>query len=119
LPAPTKVTLVTATLAGGFIDQHLMPRLRRIKNFFPELLVVKNKFYGESITVSGLLTGQDIFAELQQREVGRAVFLPQSCVNDKQIFLDDWQLGDMQRRVGVPVLPLKNDFCKMFQFLGV
>jgi putative radical SAM enzyme (TIGR03279 family) len=116
--APTKVTLVTAALAGGFIDQNLMPRLRQIENFFPELLVVKNKFYGESITVTGLLTGQDIFAELQHREVGQAVFLPQSCINDRQFFLDDWKLEDMQERVGVPVVALKNDFSKMFQVLA-
>ncbi|MGH7496448.1 MAG: DUF512 domain-containing protein [bacterium] len=118
LPAPTKVTLVTGTLAGGFIDQHLMPRLRQIENFFPELLVVKNEFYGESITVSGLLTGQDIYAALRQREVGQAVFLPQSCLNDRQIFLDDLKLADMQERLGVPVIPLKNDFSKIFQFLS-
>ncbi len=118
LPVPTKATLVSATLAGGFVDQHLMPRLREIKNFLPELLIVKNNFYGESITITGLLTGQDIFAALEKREVGRAVFLPQSCVNDREVFLDDWKLADLQTRLGVPVIPLKNDFSRMFQFLG-
>ncbi len=117
LPAPTKVTLVTATLAAGFIEQNIMPRLRQIKNFFPELLVVKNNFYGESITVSGLLTGQDIFAALEKRELGRAVFLPHSCVNDKQIFLDDWKLADLQARLGLPVVPVKNDFNQLFTAL--
>ena len=117
LSTPTKATLVTATLAGAFIDEHLMPRLRRIKNFYPELLIVKNKFYGESITITGLLTGQDIFAALERRELGRAVFLPQSCVNDRQVFLDDWKLADLQTRLGVPVVPLKNDFSKMFEIL--
>jgi len=117
LPHPTKVTLITATLASGFLAQLLMPRLRQIKNFFPELRVVANQFYGESITVSGLLTGQDIFAALQGQEVGKAVFLPQSCVNDRQVFLDDWKLPEMQSRLGVPVVPLQNDFSRIFSFL--
>ncbi|MDZ7343768.1 MAG: DUF512 domain-containing protein, partial [candidate division KSB1 bacterium] len=117
LPKPTKVTLVTAALAGGFLSEHILPRLRQIKNCYPELLIVANRFYGESITVSGLLTGQDIFAALQNRDLGAAVFLPKSCLNDKQIFLDDWQLTDMQDQLGVPVVPLKNNFSGIFEFL--
>lgn len=118
LPKPTKATLVTAALASGFIAEHLMPRLSRIKNFSPELVMVKNKFYGESITVTGLLTGQDIFAALKQRELGSAVFLPQSCVNDRNMFLDDWKLSELESKLGVPVVPLKNDFSKIFDALA-
>lgn len=117
MPKPTKATLVTAALAGGFIAEHLMPRLSRIKNFMPELVTVKNKFYGESITVTGLLTGQDIFATLENREIGDAVFLPHSCVNERNVFLDDWKLDELQTKLGVPVVPLKNDFSKMFEVL--
>ncbi|MGH7455747.1 MAG: DUF512 domain-containing protein, partial [bacterium] len=112
-----KVTLVTATLAGGFLAEHILPCLRQIKNFDPELVTVVNKFYGNTIRVSGLLTGQDIFAALQDRDLGAAVFLPKSCLNDKQVFLDDWKLTEMQDKLGVPVVPLKNDFGGIFEFL--
>ena len=114
---PKKATLVTAALAGGFIAEHIMPRLSRIKNFSPELVTVRNKFYGESITVTGLLTGQDIFAALEQRELGDAVFLPHSCVNDRNMFLDDWKLSELERKLGVPVVPLKNNFSRVFEVL--
>ncbi len=117
LRQPTKVTLVTATLAGSFLAEHILPRLQQIKNFDPELVTVVNKFYGDTIRVSGLLTGQDIFAALQDRDLGAAVFLPKSCLNDKQIFLDDWQRTEMQDKLGVPVVPLKNDFSGIFEFL--
>ncbi|MCI0691044.1 DUF512 domain-containing protein [candidate division KSB1 bacterium] len=49
--------------------------------------------------------------------LNKAVFLPKSCLNDKQIFLDDWKLTEMQERLGVPVVPLKNDFSGIFEFL--
>ncbi len=117
LGRPTKVTLVSATLAGGFIAENILPRLQQIKNFSPELVVVTNKFYGDTIRVSGLLTGQDIFAALQDRDLGTAVFLPKSCLNDKQIFLDDWKPSELQEKLGVPVVPLKNDFSGIFEFL--
>ena len=117
LGQPTKVTLVSATLAGGFIAENILPRLQQIKNFSPELVVVTNKFYGDTIRVSGLLTGQDIFAALKDRDLGAAVFLPKSCLNDKQIFLDDWKLSDLQEKLGVPIVPLKNDFSGIFEFL--
>jgi putative radical SAM enzyme (TIGR03279 family) len=117
LRKPTKVSLVTATLAGGFLAEHILPRLQQIKNFVPELVTVVNKFYGDAIRVSGLLTGQDIFAALQERELGNAVFLPKSCLNDQQVFLDDWKLTEIQEKLGVPVVPLKNDFSGIFEFL--
>lgn len=117
LRQPTKVTLVTATLAGGFIAEHILPRLQQIKNFNAELVTVVNKFYGDTIRVTGLLTGQDIFAALKDRDLGAAVFLPKSCLNDKQIFLDDWKLSELQEKLGVPVVPLKNDFSGIFEFL--
>jgi putative radical SAM enzyme (TIGR03279 family) len=117
LRQPTKVTLVTATLAGGFLSENILPRLQQIRNFDPELVTVVNKFYGDTIRVTGLLTGQDIFAALQGRDLGAAVFLPKSCLNDKQIFLDDWKLTEMQDKLGVPVVPLKNDFSEIFEFL--
>jgi putative radical SAM enzyme (TIGR03279 family) len=117
LRKPIKVTLVTATLAGGFLAEHILPRLQQIKNFDAVLITVVNKFYGDTIRVTGLLTGQDIFTALKDRDLGNAVFLPKSCLNDKQIFLDDWQLTEMQDRLGVPVVPLKNDFSGIFEFL--
>jgi len=117
LAQPTKVTLVTATLAGGFIAENILPCLQGIKNFTPELIVVINQFYGDTIRVSGLLTGQDIFTALKDRDLGAAVFLPKSCLNDKRIFLDDWKLSELQEKLGVSVVPLKNDFSGIFEFL--
>ncbi len=117
LPTPTKVTLITAVLAGGIIQREIMPALNRIDNFTAELVIVKNEFYGESIHVSGLLTGQDIYNALKNRDLGCAVFLPRNCVNDQSVFLDDWKLNEMVKKLGVPVAALENDFGNMFDEL--
>jgi hypothetical protein len=49
--------------------------------------------------------------------LNKTVFLPKSCLNDKPIFLDDWNLTGMQDQLGVSVVPLKNDFGGIFEFL--
>ncbi|MDZ7268043.1 MAG: DUF512 domain-containing protein [candidate division KSB1 bacterium] len=118
LAQPARVTLVTATLAGGFLQENIMPRLAQIKNFTAELVVVENKFYGESITVSGLLTGRDIHDALAGRDLGAAVFLPKNCLNDNHVFLDDWKLLELSQRLAVPVVPLANDFSQIFPVLA-
>jgi hypothetical protein len=38
-------------------------------------------------------------------------------LNDQQIFLGDWKLSELQEKLGVPVVPLKNDFNGIFEFL--
>lgn len=117
LSSPAKVTLVTAVLAGGILERGILPVLNRIENFFADLVIVRNQLYGESIHVTGLLTGQDIYAALKGRDLGDAVFLPRNCNSDQAVFLDDWRLSDLQNKLGVPVMTLDNDFEAMFEVL--
>ena len=112
---PKKVTLVTAVLAGGIIQREIMPALNRIENLTAELVIVKNEFYGESIHVTGLVTGQDIYNALKDRDLGSEVFLPSNCVNDKFVFLDDWKLSEIEKKLGVPVVTLENEFGAIFE----
>ena len=75
------------------------------------------EFYGDSIRTSGLLTGQDIFKNLADRKNGDCVFLPKNCVNDQQIFLDDWTVQEMQEKLAVPVRVIGNDFSEILTTL--
>lgn len=114
VPRPLKITIVSAPLASGILAQDILPALHRVENFSAQLVTVKNLFYGETIQVSGLLTGQDIYTALCDRDLGAAVFLPRNCNNDNATFLDDWTLIDLQNKLGVPVMTLDNDFVAMF-----
>ena len=67
------------------------------------VVAVKNRFFGESITVSGLLTGRDILAALERETVGDAVLLPPNCVNEDGLLLDDQTPEEMGQALGVPV----------------
>ena len=69
-----------------------------------EVEPVVNRFFGESVTVSGLLTGQDVLSALAGRDLGQRVFLPRSMFDaDGRLTLDDLTPEMVRRRLGVPV----------------
>lgn len=74
LPQPASLTLVCGTLMAPLL-QRIVDRLNRVANLHVTLLPVVNQFFGETVTVSGLLTGQDVVAALQHHPAER-VLLP-------------------------------------------
>ena len=77
-----------------------------------EVNVVKiiNKYFGESITVSGLLTGKDIYEQLRDRELGDELIIPESALRaEEEDFLCGMTLIELQDKLGVKVTPVGND----------
>jgi NifB/MoaA-like Fe-S oxidoreductase len=93
-------TLVTGVLAGPILEKFVLPVLSRVKDMNVRLKVVPNTFYGETVTVSGLLTGGDIIQALQGHENDSTVLLPPNCLNDDGLFLDDRTLEDLSGVLG-------------------
>ena len=118
LPTPTKATLVTAALASGIMAKTIMPALSAVDNLQLKLERVENRFYGTSIGITGLLTGQDIYNHLAKVDLGDMVFLPSNCLKDDSVFLDDWTLTELSSRLNCPVVPLDNNFANLFTHCG-
>jgi NifB/MoaA-like Fe-S oxidoreductase len=72
LPRATELTIVCGTLIAPTFDL-LVARLNQVANLQVTLLPVVNQFFGETVTVSGLLTGQDVVAALREARVQRAL----------------------------------------------
>jgi NifB/MoaA-like Fe-S oxidoreductase len=69
-------------------------------------VAVESRFWGSGIGVAGLLTGSDFIAALKGRVHGDFVVLPsESMVGDDYLFLDDLTIKDVERELGVPVVP--------------
>ena len=65
---------------------------------------IRNDFFGERITVSGLLTGQDIIKQLSGKDLGDKLLLPQNVLRSgEDVFLDDIRLDELQGTLQVPV----------------
>jgi putative radical SAM enzyme (TIGR03279 family) len=69
-----------------------------------DALPVENKFFGSSVTVTGLLSGRDVIKTVLDRIEGHeAVLLPDVVLNDENRFLDDITLNNMEEALGIPV----------------
>ena len=112
LKSKTRLTLVTGTLANKFLKSHILSRLKQIKNLRINLIPVKNNFLGESVTVSGLLTGRDILQTLKKSEHGELVMLPPNCLNSDGVFLDDLNPSDLEEKLGAKVVSGSYDLVK-------
>jgi putative radical SAM enzyme (TIGR03279 family) len=99
-PSGRRVTVVSGTLYG--------PRLAaRLASLVPGARVVSvpNHFFGGTVAVAGLLTGQDIQRELAGAgDLGEAVLVPAVALRDGEgVFLDDLTPADLATDLGVPV----------------
>lgn len=103
------VTLATGRLAAPILQDILS----QMKDKFPGVQVdvtpIRNDFFGERITVAGLLTGQDLVKQLSQIALGEEVLLP-GCVlrAGEEVFLDDMTLSEMKMTLQAPVVIVKS-----------
>ena len=99
-------TVVTGVAATPFIQQVL----NKAKHLFPELNVnvvtVINKFFGETVTVAGLVVGQDIVSTLKERaDVGDTLLLPRVMLRETEdVFLDGMTLDELKKAVGKKIV---------------
>ena len=114
LKRPLKMELVTGASAGPIVRENIVPVLSEIKNLQPVLTVVKNRFWGETVTVTGLLTGQDIL-EAVKRSGSDLIMLPPNCLNDDDLFLDDMSLAEFSTAAKRPVVIGSYIFIEGFQ----
>ena len=110
LDTPREVSVVTGMAAYDFIRS----AVKNLEKHFPGLTVhvygVVNRFFGESITVSGLLTGGDMYEYLKDKPLGQTVFIPSVTLrHEGDLFLDNMSLDEFTEKLGVPVVPVTND----------
>lgn len=96
-----RVAIVTGTSAAPTLRGLLATRPPATVD--ASLCVVTNEYFGDTVTVSGLLVGADIEAALRRHGPVDRVLLPPNCLKEKEIFLDDRTRSDLERRLGVPV----------------
>jgi putative radical SAM enzyme (TIGR03279 family) len=100
-----RVLFLTGHSAYPFLSNEILPHLTKGLKLKAAFQPVTNRFWGESVTVSGLLTGQDLLREARTRvdEFDRVV-LPPNCLNADDLFLDNLSLSQFANALGKPVL---------------
>ncbi|MBQ1527343.1 MAG: DUF512 domain-containing protein, partial [Lachnospiraceae bacterium] len=105
-----RVTIATGRLAWPVINDSAM----KLSALMPELEIsvvpIRNDFFGELITVTGLLTGQDIVAQLKGKQLGEALLLSEGLARDSgPVLLDDMSIGDMEKSLQVHIDIVKSN----------
>ena len=97
------------SVATGFLAYPYIKRMAdRIMEKYPKSKIhvygIRNDFFGETITVSGLITGQDLIGQLKGKALGEKLLLPCNMLRiEEQDFLDDVTLQDVKDALQVPV----------------
>lgn len=105
-----RITLVTGVSAFGLINRLINEHLRTISGLKIKVVKVKNAFFGQSVTVTGLLAGTDIKTAVnRERTVGEVILLPPNCVNQDSLFLDDLSPRVLENELGRRVLLASDD----------
>lgn len=105
------------SIATGVLAAPLMVGLSEmVTKKFPEVKIkvytVKNNFFGETVTVSGLVTGGDLIEQLSphKEQLGERLYIPKNMLKaDEDIFLDNVTLEEVSEKLGVPVIPVSDE----------
>jgi putative radical SAM enzyme (TIGR03279 family) len=98
-----KITLVCGTLIAPLLEQ-TAAELSQLTGLQVEVVPVVNEFFGPTVTVSGLLTGRDVAAAMEGRDLGDAVFLPRTMFDAAgEVTLDDMTPSEIGARLGTRV----------------
>lgn len=99
-----RITMATGRLIYPCICQMAARMEEILGDIEIHVQAVRNDFFGEMITVSGLLTGQDILAQTKGLDLGEALILPQNVLRSgEEVFLDDMTRSELESALQVKV----------------
>ena len=105
----SKVTIATGEGIYPLLEKLLDELRNKCDNLTIDLVPIKNNFFGGTVDVTGLLTGQDIISALKGRDLGDALILSECMFKaDEDIFLDDISLEELSAILNVKVIKNKN-----------
>jgi putative radical SAM enzyme (TIGR03279 family) len=102
---------VTA-VCGKLVEPYMRIFADKVMRAFPMIHInvksIRNDFFGETITVTGLITGQDLIAQLREEQrmhpLGEEILIPVNMLRSgEKVFLDDLTVYDVEKEIGIPV----------------
>ncbi len=120
--APRTVSVATGVAAYAHLNALCQKLCQRVEGLTVHVYCIKNNFFGESVTVAGLLTGNDLCEQLSGQALGEELLFPAVMLRaDEEIFLDDMTPAELSSALGnIPVRASQNDGAALlYSLLGV
>lgn len=104
------ITIITGVSATS----NLKMISEKVKDKYPNINIniktIINDFFGEKITVAGLITGSDILKQVSLKDLGDKVLIPEVMLkSDEDIFLDDVLIKDIEKKFNHKIIVVKNN----------
>ena len=114
--APRNVSIATGYAAYAHIRDISDNLMKKFDGLNITVYKIKNNFFGETITVAGLLTAKDISEQLKDKALGDALIIPQSALRaDGEVFLDDISPDQLSKTLGVEIIPARGEACEFIE----
>lgn len=98
------LSIATGKLAYPYINSMAEKLMDKYPNLDVHVYEIRNDFFGEMITVSGLITGQDLRAQLKGQTLGDQLLLPCNMLRSgENVFLDDVTVDELAEELGVEI----------------
>lgn len=98
-------------VVGNAVEQAFQPivqRLNQVQGLTVHLVALNSDYWGQTLTVTGLLTGQDLLQALRGQALGDRILLPGLMLkSDQARFLDDMTMADLAAQLQVPIQPIQ------------
>ena len=103
-------SIATGVSVAPYFQNLICKAAARYDNIKGTVYAIENDFFGHSINVTGLITGQDLINQLKGRDLGERLFISQNMLRrDEMDFLDDVTLEEASEALGVPIYPISQD----------
>lgn len=113
-------SIATGTAAAPYIEKLLMTAMEKCDKIKGQVFPIKNDFFGHAINVAGLITAQDMIAQLKGKNLGKRLLIPKNMLrHGETVFLDDLTIEDVERELQVQVVQVPQDGAELlFAMLG-
>ena len=109
------ITMATGKLAYSTIYSFAQKIMEVFSNIIINVVCIRNDFFGESITVSGLITGQDLIKQIKEqidsgKDMGDTLIIPCNMLRmGENVFLDDYTTDDVEKALSMHLVPVENN----------
>ena len=109
-PDGVSFSIACGTSVAPYFEKLICMAAEKYGNINGRVYAILNDFFGHSINVSGLITGQDLIAQLKGKDLGERLFVSQNMLRREELdFLDDVTLEEATEALGVPIYPIESD----------
>ena len=116
LSETNRFSIATGTAAKKYLEKLLFTASKKYGTISGHVYAIRNNFFGESVTVSGLITGLDLIKQLTGKDLGSRLLIPQNMLRrGYDVFLDDLSVSDVSKALGVKIRVVKQDGADLLQ----